>query len=307
MFGANLTTEEKQLLTAPVLGTAFPGVYPDVHSSDTCAGNSCWTIDDGQLLALESFHQPMSTRFADTLSNLLRHAVHVELESVATCFYSQFALSRANPTCLITLEAPQLAQPLAMEFSPQSLYPILDCVLGGGRQPCVIPDRPLTEIEQRLARRVAETLMADLQEAWEPVLAVTLSIRRIDSNAQRVRVVPPHEHVVTLVFQCIVAEQSGSISLCLPVRAIQKMIDKLVTESAANVLTSRANFAESVIVQGILGTIEITANDVRNLKSGDLIYTDLPAEFVATVLVNGLPKFEAHAGSINGFKAAVIQ
>ena len=97
----------------------------------------------------------------------------------------------------------------------------------------IAPGRAPTELEQRLAQRIVRSLLDELHDAWEPLLAVNLSIDRVESDAQRVRVVAPGAAVVVLAFQVRLAEQTGSMSLCLPQRAIQKMVDKLLVEVEA--------------------------------------------------------------------------
>lgn len=181
-----------------------------------------------QLQVLDSFHQDVASRFGDVLSRALKRLVEVRLTGVRWLTYSQYAYSRPDPTCYVVLKAVPLPVSLALDLEPNSLYPLLDCLLGGGKRANAVPSRPTTALEQRLARRIVQLLLDELHDAWEPLLAVEFSIDRIESQAQRVRLVAPAESVVSLEFVLHVADQTGKLTLCLPYRAIRKMVEKLV-------------------------------------------------------------------------------
>ncbi len=178
--------------------------------------------------AIRSYHAEVDDRFADALSRGLEQLVEVTLREASSSSYSQFAFSRSTPTCLVLVHAEPLPTPLAFDLSPTFLYPVLDCLLGGGRQPCSPPNRPPTELEQRLSRRVVDWLLVELHRLWEPLLAVQLSVERTETNAQRVRMVAPSERVTVLSFHARVANQRGEFALCLPDRGLRRMVDKLL-------------------------------------------------------------------------------
>jgi flagellar motor switch protein FliM len=307
MFHADLTDEERQLLTTPMADATLPGLHARTDLAAADINAAAQGITTSHLLAIETFHQSLAVRLENAFSSMLRRPVAVQLTSASTGYFSQFAMSRAIPTCLVTLQAPQLSQPLAIEISPTVLFPMLDVLLGGGRRACEIPHRPPTEIEQKLAHFIANTLIDELHEAWEPVLAVSLSVDRVDSHAQRVRLVAPNENVVTLVFRFSIADHAGDVSLCLPIPAIHKMIEKLVTDHSIAARREKGTPSDFTRLEVILGTIELTADQIGRIKSGDILFTELPADRLATIVVNGQPRFEARMGSVNGVKAVVVQ
>lgn len=226
-----LTAEEIRWLSAESPATA------QTNSADTEEGSatSQWLkppIDPNQLRrqleVLELFHQDVASRFSDVLSRALKRMVDVRLLGVRWLTYSQFAYSRPNPTCFFVLKANPLPNSLAIDLTPAMVYPILDILLGGGKRPVPLPPRPATGLEQRLARRVVQLLLDELHEAWEPLLAVDLSVERVESQSQRVRLAAPADSVVSVDFEVEVADQAGPMALCLPYRAIRKMVDKLL-------------------------------------------------------------------------------
>ena len=90
---------------------------------------------------------------------LLRSIVEVKLTSVDQLTYSEFVFSLENPTCFNLLRAEPLEGNLILDINPSILYPIIDRLLGGGREPGPLARRPLTEIELRLVSRITNLFL----------------------------------------------------------------------------------------------------------------------------------------------------
>ncbi len=263
-----------------------------------------------QLEVIEAFHQDVAERFADALSRALQQLVQVQLLDVQAVTYSQFAFGRTRPTCYFVLEASPLPAALALDLSPALLYPILDALLGGKKHTCPLPSRAPTQLEQRLAKRVVRLLLDELHDAWEPLLAINLSIDRVESDAQRVRVVAPGDDVIVLKFEVRVSEQSGEFSLCLPQRAIRKIVDKLLVGEFTGVegaaLQSPNSGADSVELVAHFDADPISPFELDNLREGDVLLTDVDADGFVQVSVDGCPTCQARPGALQGRRAIVI-
>ena len=103
-----------------------------------------------QMRALQSLHEGFGRNFGAALSALLRTIVEVKLTSVDQLTYSEFVFSLENPTCFNLLRAEPLEGNLILDINPSILYPIIDRLLGGGKEAGPLARRPLTEIELRL-------------------------------------------------------------------------------------------------------------------------------------------------------------
>ena len=107
-----------------------------------------------QMRALQTLHEGFGRNFGAALSALLRSIVEVKLTSVDQLTYSEFVFSLENPTCFNLLKAEPLEGNLILDINPSILYPIIDRLLGGGREGGPLARRPLTEIELRLVSRI---------------------------------------------------------------------------------------------------------------------------------------------------------
>src|SRR5262245_48559217 len=144
-----------------------------------------------QMRALQTLHEGFGRNFAVGLSALLRCMVEVKLTGADQLTYSEFIFSLENPTCFNVLRAEPLEGNLILDINPAILYPIIDRLLGGGREAGPLARRPLTEIELRLVGRITDLFLAELRHAWENVLDLNLEVVRVESNPQLVQIVPP--------------------------------------------------------------------------------------------------------------------
>lgn len=271
-----------------------------------------------QMRALQTLHEGFSRNFGAALSALLRSIVEVKLTSVDQLTYSEFVFSLENPTCFNLLRADPLEGTLILDINPSVLYPIIDRLLGGGKETAAATRRPLTDIELRLVQRITGLFLDELKRAWENVLALDLEVLRVESNPQLVQVVPPNEVVVLISFELTVGDVRGMLNLCIPFNALERISGKL---SANNWVSygKKASTPESVqqIRRGLSGSLvelavrlaetRITTKDLISLRVGDIITTDKDVRQPLVIAVEGVPKFLARPGAFKGQKAVRIE
>ncbi|MEQ8786426.1 MAG: flagellar motor switch protein FliM [Pirellulaceae bacterium] len=271
-----------------------------------------------QMRALQSLHEGFGRNFGAALSALLRSIVEVKLTSVDQLTYSEFVFSLENPTCFNLLKADPLEGNLILDINPSILYPIIDRLLGGGKETGPLARRPLTEIELRLVSRITTLFLGELKHAWENVLPLELSVERVESNPQLVQIVPPNEVVVLISFELTIGDVRGMMNLCIPFNSIERISSKLASNTWVSYGKATAS-QESIrqISQRLDGAMvglsvtlaesHITTADLLGLRVGDIITTDHGVSDMLEVSVEGIPKFRASAGAIKGRKAIQIE
>jgi flagellar motor switch protein FliM len=271
-----------------------------------------------QMRALQSLHEGFSRNFGAALSALLRSIVEVKLTSVDQLTYSEFVFSLENPTCFNLLRAEPLEGNLILDINPAILYPIIDRLLGGGKDSGPLVRRPLTEIELRLVSRISNLFLQELARAWENVIALKLQVERVESNPQLVQIVPPNEVVVLISFELTLGDVRGMINLCIPFNSIERIGNKLSSNTWAsygkggttpeNIARLSRNIDRSrVEMVATLAETKITTADLLGLRVGDIITTDKDVRTPIEIAVQGVPKFLASAGSLKGQKALRIE
>jgi len=243
-----------------------------------------------QMRALQSMHEGFGRNFGAALSADLRSIVEVKLTSVDQLTYSEFVFSLENPTCFNLLKAEPLEGNLILDINPSILYPIIDRMLGGGKESGAISRRPLTEIELRLVRKITTKFLAELKRAWENVLELNLEVERVESNPQLVQIVPPNEVVVLISFELTIGDVRGMMNLCVPFNSIERRLHPAPVERVATLARST-----------------ISTKDLLELRVGDIITTDKDVEGLMEVNIAGVTKFLASPGAFRGQKAVQIQ
>jgi len=271
-----------------------------------------------QIRALQTLHEGFGRNFAAGLSAMLRSMIEVKLAGVDQLTFSEFIFSLENPTCFNLLTAEPLEGNLILEISPSILYPIIDRLLGGGREGGPLARRPLTEIELRLVSRINDLFLRELRKAWSNVLELDPKVDRVESNPQLVQIVPPNEVVVLISFDVALGEVRGMVNLCIPYNSIERISGKLsanswvaygrreaTPESIARITRNLRSAMVELKVR--LAQTRITTGELIGLRVGDVITTEKDVRNPLLVTVEDIPKFRAAPGAYKARKAIRIE
>jgi flagellar motor switch protein FliM len=271
-----------------------------------------------QIRALQTLHEGFGRNFAAGLSAMLRSMAEVKLAGVDQLTFSEFVFSLENPTCFNLLTAEPLEGNLILEINPSILYPIIDRLLGGGREIGPLARRPLTEIELRLVSRINDLFLKELALAWRNVLELHPKVDRVESNPQLVQIVPPNEVVVLISFDVALGEIRGMVNLCIPYNSIERISSKLSANSwvaygrreatPESIEQIGQNLRSALVELKVrLARTRITTSDLVNLRVGDVITTEKDIRSPLLVTVEGIPKFRAAPGAYKAHKAIRIE
>ncbi len=274
-------------------------------------------VSKEQMRALEGLHEGFARNFGAALSGYLRTIIEVSGTTIEQLTYSEFIHSLPNPTCFNLLKAEQLDGQLCLEISPLIIYPIIDRLLGGSNADLFIPQRPLTQIEQRLVQRITDRATHHLSEAWSNLTPVKLKVEDFESNPQLVQIVPPNETVVVIGFELKMGNRAGTMSLCIPYNAIEPIMPLLTAQTWVSyqrkggqedhVRKLMRNVGGAPIeMRIILARTSIRMHDLISLQPGDVITTDRCSSADATVQVEGKGKFLCQPGQLRGNRAIKI-
>ena len=270
-----------------------------------------------QMRALQTLHEGFSRNFGAALSGLVRSMVEVKLTSVDQLTYSEFVFGLENPTCFNVLRAAPLEGNIILDINPSIIYPIIDRLLGGGREGHTPVRRPLTEIELRLVSRMTNLFIGEMRRAWENVMALDIAVERIESNPQLVSIVPPNEVIVLISFELAIGPMRGMVNLCIPYNAIERISSRLTantwqsygkrtaTEESRRLIAHHIRRSPLDLVV-TLAESRITTSELIGLRVGDVITTDHDIRQSLDVTVEGLLKFRAKPGALKGRKAIRI-
>jgi flagellar motor switch protein FliM len=274
-------------------------------------------VSKDQLRTLAALHETFARNLAANLSSTMRRVVEAQLSTVEQLSYTEFVMSLPNPTCLMLLSAKPLEGSMVFEVHPSIIFPMIDRLLGGAGDVTVIPDRPLTEIENRLAIRIINPLLTLLRDMWNNIKAIDFAVSDTQSNPQLLQVAPPHDPVVLAVIQLTMGDAQGLMNLCIPYSTIEPIMAKFTTQNwfaaskkvdrETNLTQITRSLSEARLeVIADLATTAITMRELLDLEVGDVIRTDHPSDAEVTVYVEGKPKFRGRPGRCRRNKAISV-
>ncbi len=259
-------------------------------------------VSKEQVTALEALHEAFARNVSASLSGYLRTIVEVRLISVEQFTYSEFTMSLPSPTSFNLMSCEPLDGHMILEVNPSILFPIIDRLLGGGRNEPYIPDRPFTNIELGLVNSILQRIIDQLNETWENIRRINFEIVETESNPFLMQIVAPNEPIVLLSFEIIMGEHSGMINLCIPFKVIEPIMPefsqsnwftsakaKATENTKGHVLENIANAIVQLSV--VMAEPRIRLGDILQLKPGDLLDTGKAGTSEIILRIEGKNKF----------------
>ena len=274
-------------------------------------------VSKEHIRSLEGLHESFARSLAAALSAFLRAIVDVHVTSVEQCTYGEFILVLPNPTCFYLLGVEPMGENMILELGPEIVFPLLDRMLGGGREAPLIPERPVTDIERRLVDRVVDRAISALSDSWKAVEDLSLKVIQRETNPPMVQALPSTEVVVQVAFEITLGGSSGTMHLGIPFGVVEPLMNRL-TKANRIEHPRKASGGENagriarILTQAPVGVVayvaetSITVGDLMSLRVGDVIRTEKPASDTLLVTVEGRPKFRGRPAQHRGKKAILI-
>ncbi len=272
-------------------------------------------ISKDQMRTLQNLHEGYARAFSTSLTSYLRTLVEIELVSVDQLTYSEFIMSISNPSCIYVFQMEPLEGQAIFEINPTLVFFIVDRLFGGQGRPTE-QNRELTEIEEKVMRRIADRGLSDLKEVWERIGIFTPRIDSYETNPQFVQVAPPGETVILISLEVRMQNASGLMSLCFPYILLENVLDKLSGETWMSAQRTSTNETRKVIrnelqslnipVQALVGETQLTVRDLLQLQEGDVICLDRPEKSDLFLQVGGKTKMACRPGLVGRKKAVQV-
>jgi flagellar motor switch protein FliM len=269
------------------------------------------------LRALQTIHESFARQFGLIMTAYLRMTVEINVVSVDQLTYDEFIRSMPSPMTVSIMELDPLPGQVLYGLGYEVTSSVIDRMLGGSGH-SEARARELTDIEQSLIRRVVERSNVCLEEAWQSVMNVNLSLVGMEESYALIQVASPGEIVALVTFEVNIGNKnSGLISLCIPYPVLEGVISQLSAQhifhrQQASVpfeeqekILKKLNFAK-IPIQVLLGGTSLTVRDLLELSPGDVISLDRLASDNLLACVNGLPKFYCRPGRIKDKLAVYV-
>lgn len=315
-----LTQEEVDALLRGISGGEIETAATDapldptqVHAYDLTSQDR---IIRGRMPTLEMTNEKFARMFRTNLSAMLRKVINVTTVSTDMVKFGEFLKTLPVPSSMHLFKMEPLRGNALLIMESKVIFTLVDLIFGGGGKSLFkIEGREFTAIENNLIKRVVLSALADLEKAWQALIALKITYLLSEINPQFVMIVPPTDVVVIVNFEIEMEYTTGMMSLCLPYASLEPVREKLqagyqseqmeVDKVWANrfkecLMLSKAE----VLVQ--LGHTQISGKDLVNLRKGDVIRLDQYATDALPIYIEGVLKYKGYTGLYKGNQAVQI-
>jgi len=218
------------------------------------------------------------------------------------------------PTSLNVVKIRPLRGNGLLVLDPKLVFTVVDSYFGGdGRMQAKIEGRDFAPTELRLIQRMIDMVFVDLEQAWKPVMEVTLEYVNAEVNPQFANIVGPNDVVVVTTFSVEIEGVGGEFHIALPYAMLEPIRGRLDTVLHAESGVSDARWSNAlrdevehsrIDLSCVLGKKEISLRKIMELQPGDVIPIDLSGP--ATICAEGVPVLKGQLGVHNGNKAVKV-
>ncbi|ACM18874.1 flagellar motor switch protein FliM [Geotalea daltonii FRC-32] len=250
------------------------------------------------------------------MSNRLGKMVEIKKVGARPYKFDDFLQSLPSPVCMAIYKIEPLKGAALIAVDSTFVYTVVDSILGGVGVPNIpANNRLFTPIELRLVEKIIRDVLADMEKAWAPLLAVKMNLLRMEMNPRLVNIVPPEYQVVTMSLKIQIEETVGSMILAVPYMTVDPIRDKLKSGLQVDMMAVDPQWSirlseelkEAPLEISVeMGNSSITLAELLNLSPGDTVMLEESGRNELLVKVGGVKKFMGLPGVRGGNKAVQI-
>jgi flagellar motor switch protein FliM len=256
-------------------------------------------IPKEQIRALRAVHDTFARSLGSSLSAYLRTYVTVNLISVEQLSFSDFVGTLSSPTCISTIQMNPFEGIGVLELNPSLAFPLIECLLGGGKVKPLVVTREMTKIEERILSGLLTLILQNLSLAWQSVATVNFTVASHESEPALLQVMGPSEVIVVIATEVQIGETAGMMNIGIPSSVVKLLRQKFDQQWSAR----KSNSAdESGRILGLINGSELALDvrlegssvlfdDLVELKAGDILQFDIPVDNPIFMRVNGVRKY----------------
>ncbi len=256
--------------------------------------------------------QRFADEFARTLTTRLRPLVRVAVRAQPSgghALTAEATGSASDSRALVRFWQANLSlEPLAVVLSQSLVATFVDRLLGGRSAPSVeepTEHRPLTDVDQQLAKRLSDVVRQSVIEHATTEASVELT-ELSPGETSFAEAWLPNTWLLRLSFDVRFVQGGGTIDLLLP----REVAEAFAADAAApqiaqpaDVTPIAASLQQCSTIVARLAPLTLSRSDLAKLSVGDVILTETVPGQAIEVLIDGRPRFSALAGTLNGHKA----
>lgn len=273
-------------------------------------------ISKTQVRAIHMLHDTFVRNLVSSLSAYLRAYLTINLISVEQLSYAEFLEGLPSPTCLVSVGLKPYEGSAALELNPSLVFPLIEMLLGGSGSMTVLPQREVTEIEQKLLENLFRVILQDLKSAWKAVTTIEFAIDSMETEPQFLKILAPSEAVVAVSIEIRVGEHSGMMNIAIPCIVIKMMRQKFDQQWSIRKAGAAANRQAQILelirpamvdIEARLEGPAMMVKELDALEAGDVLVFDYPVDRPLNLRIGGAARYEGRIETVRhkkGFRIA---
>lgn len=288
-------------------------VQEDVRSFDLANQDK---IVRGRMPTLDIINDRFAKIHRIWLSGALRRMLDINVCQAEMIKFGEFIRTLPVPTSLHILKMEPLRGHVLFMIESRLIFNLVDCFFGGtGKGSYKIEGRDFTSIEYRVINKVVKQVLQDLDQAWQPISAVSFGFVRSEVNPQFATIIPPTDVVIVVRFELEMDRMMGRMALVLPYSTIEPIRSKLYASFQSDQLEVDAEWIVRlrrllhdvpVELSVELGSTYLKGSELMNMEIGDVIMLDSDASMPILGKVEGVPKLRVNPGICRGYMACQV-
>ena len=266
---------------------------------------------------LRTVHERYATALATSLSAFLRSDFQASLQDLSVQTRGGFQATLPSPTCLMVFRLHPRTERMYLHMNCETVFGLMELLLGGKSGPEPVLPRNLTEIEWSLLEEVVRVMVRPLGEVWKLFATIEFEVESLVSEPGLVEQSDPDQPasqpMIRLAFSLEHGEQRGVLDLVVPQSLFdaagdaehKSHLENSDPEARQNGIRHKMALLEDALVSldvRLEGPL-LPVADLMNLKPGQVIMLDYPLDQPLHGVVNGAISLDGSVVSSGGKKA----
>jgi len=268
---------------------------------------------------LRTVHERYATALATALSAFLRADFQARLQDLSVQTRGGFQAALPSPTCLMVFKLHPRTERMYLHINCETVFGLMELLLGGKSGPEPVNPRNLTEIEWSLLEEIVRVMVRPLGEVWKLFATIEFEVESLVSEpglvVQNDPNKPQNQPMIRMVFDLRCGEQSGLLEIAAP----QSFFDAAGTspehKGSADApepdarqklaLLDEASVSLEVRLEGPL----LSVAALMNLQPGQVIKLDHPLDQPLSGVINrslSLAGSVVNSGEKRAFQVATL-
>ena len=301
MTDRNVLSEEE--IDALLTGVDSGDVDTDEESLDEEVRGYDLTSQDkvvrGRLPTLEMIGEKFARQFRVDLQQLLRYTIDVGAGGVQVLKFSEYVQTLFVPTSLTLAKISPFMGASLIVMDAKLVYRLVDRLFGGQGANMDADARDFTPTEQRVIRRVQESMARVYEDAWSEVMEVSVQPIGREINPGLLNQFSADDVMMVSTFRLEMASGGGELHIAIPYESLEPFksvldsrlrVDGEEVDRSWNRRLELGLLATDVALNCEVATKRVALKELLRLQVGDVIEIDMPE--LHTVEVNQVPVFQ---------------